>query len=206
MRKTPLHVTLILGVAATITLVLVIAPLIVGSVVNTGVAQWAIRAASQHMAYLPVVLRGSEIGPPPTPVRSLETLHLEASTLTTAQCIGCHGNKADEVSLDPTFPTAHRVHLTSTLLNVKCITCHQRVDLLQGSAASLRRQVDVELCATCHSPFPSVMQPAWRNLDCTTCHSNWRERMSEVTLVNLDAITAQDCLKCHGGAAWYQRR
>jgi nitrate/TMAO reductase-like tetraheme cytochrome c subunit len=206
MRKTPLHVTLVLGVAATITLVLVITPLVLGGVVNTGAAQWAIRAASQHMAYLPVILRGSEIGPPPVPVRSLETLHLEASTLTPAQCIGCHGDKAAEVSLDPAYPTAHREHLTSDLLNVDCTTCHQSVDLLQGSAASLRKQVDVELCATCHSPFPSVMQPEWQNLDCTSCHADWQDRMSEVTLVNLDAITAQDCLKCHGGAVWYQER
>jgi len=89
---------------------------------------------------------------------------------------------------------------------MECITCHKSVDLLQGSAASLRRQVAVELCATCHSPFPSVMQSDQQKLDCTSCHADWQKRMSKATWVNLNAITAKDCLKCHGGAAWYQRR
>jgi len=145
--------------------------------------------------------------PTPTPIPpNLEALHAEAASVPAERCIECHGDKAVEESLDAQYPTAHRVHLTSSLLNVGCTDCHQRVDLLQGSAASLRKQVDVALCATCHSPFPDEMQPEWQDMDCTTCHQDWQEKMAGATLVNLDAITAQDCLKCHGGAAWYQER
>ncbi|MFQ5858022.1 MAG: cytochrome c3 family protein [Anaerolineae bacterium] len=206
MGKTPSKAALILGTVVTVTLVLILTPLVLAGVLGTGPAPWTIgaapagRAALEGVAYLPLILKGFRGTPP------LETMHIEAATLTPAWCIACHGNKADEVSLDPAYPTAHRVHLTSALLILECTTCHQSVDLLQGSAASLRKQVDVELCATCHSPFPSVMQSEWQNLDCTGCHANWQERMARATLVNLDAITAQDCLKCHGGAAWYQER
>lgn len=218
MSQQTLKIPLVLATIVIVALVLMVGPLVLDTALSPGRADWTIVAAPgfqgspQPMVYLPVVLRNAEFKPLPTPTPtatvqpSLETLHQAAATVSPERCIQCHGNKADERSLDPTYPTAHRVHLTSTLLNVTCTTCHQSVDLLQGSAASLRRQVDVELCATCHSPFPSVMQPAWRNLDCTTCHANWQTRMAGATLVNLSAVTAQDCLKCHGGAAWYQER
>jgi len=218
MSQQTLKIPLTLGITVIVTVLLMVGPLALDAVLSSGRVDWVIRAAPvlqgtpQPMIYLPIVLRNAEFKPSPTPtptatvVPGLLTLHLEASAVSPEQCIQCHGNKADERSLDPVFPTAHRVHLTSGLLNFQCTACHQSVDLLQGSATSLRKQVDVGLCATCHSPFPSVMQPAWRNLDCTTCHANWQTRMAGATYVNLGAITAQDCLKCHGGAAWYQER
>ena len=85
-------------------------------------------------------------------------------------------------------------------------TCHQRVDLAEGSATGLRRQVDVELCATCHSPFPSEMDASFKDQDCTTCHADWQEKMQGATVVKLEAITAEDCLTCHGGHPWYQEK
>lgn len=211
-------IPLTLGIMVIVTVLLMAGPPVLDTALSPGRAGWAIRAAPelqgtlQPRVYLPVVLRNAEFKPSPTPtptataVPGLLTLHREASTVPPEQCIQCHGNKTDEQSLDPVFPTAHRVHLTSSLLNFQCTACHQSVDVLWGSAASLRKQVNVTLCATCHSPFPSVMQPAWRNLDCTTCHANWQTRMAGATFVNLGAITAQDCLKCHGGAAWYLER
>lgn len=204
MRQQSLKIMLTLGTIVIVVLWLVAGPLVLDNLAGPGHANWAIRAApgsqgTSVTVYLPVIMRNA-------PLPNLPILHQEASTVPVERCIQCHGDKAREESQDPLYPTAHRVHLTSALLNVECTTCHQSADLLQGSAASLRKQVDVELCATCHSPFPSMMQPAWKNLDCTTCHSDWQERMAEATLVNLDAITAQDCLKCHGGAAWYQER
>lgn len=155
----------------------------------------------------PVPPTPTPVPPTPTPAPpNLEALHMEAASLSAEQCVACHGNKAEEQSLDPDQPTAHSVHLNSELLSLNCTDCHQKVDLLQGSAAGLRRQVSEELCATCHSPFPSKMQPEWQNMDCTTCHQDWQEKMAGVSVVNLEATTAEDCLKCHGGAAWYQER
>ena len=37
------------------------------------------------------------------------------------------------------------------LLWKNCADCHQSVDLSEGSAAALRKQVDPQLCAGCHS-------------------------------------------------------
>lgn len=205
MHQQSLKTPLTLGAIVVVALLLAGGPLVFDAL-NPEHLDWTLWAApgsqGSSKIFLPLVMHNSDFRPLP----SLEVLHLEPSTVSLAQCFRCHGDKAREESLDPLVPTAHRVHLTSSLLNVECVTCHQSVDLLQGSAASLRKQVDVELCVACHSPFPSVMQAEWKELDCTTCHSDWQERMAEVALVNLDAITAEDCLKCHGGAAWYQER
>ena len=107
---------------------------------------------------------------PPTPTPkpaavNLQALHLEAGSLQAEQCIGCHGNKAEETSLSDEVATPHNIHLTNELLKFQCNTCHQQVDLTEGSANSLRRQVDVELCAKCHSPFPSEMDSGFKELD-----------------------------------------
>lgn len=137
---------------------------------------------------------------------NLQALHLEAGSLQAEQCIACHGNKAEETSLSDEVATPHNVHLTNELLKFQCTTCHQQVDLAGGSATSLRRQVDVDLCAKCHSPFPSKMDAGFKELDCTTCHGDWQTKMEEVSaIVNLDAITADVCLTCHGGHPWYQQ-
>jgi hypothetical protein len=44
------------------------------------------------------------------------------------------------------------VHLESKLATPKnCVDCHASVDLREGSAAALRKQVDSQICAGCHS-------------------------------------------------------
>jgi hypothetical protein len=45
-----------------------------------------------------------------------------------------------------------RLHLESKLETPKnCADCHPSVDLREDSAGSLRKQVDPQLCAGCHS-------------------------------------------------------
>ncbi|MFQ6057410.1 MAG: cytochrome c3 family protein [Anaerolineae bacterium] len=206
MDRKPLKILLILGTILMV--ILLVASPLLHSVFGPAVR--AIQAASaatggssslaQFRAFLPFIAKSY-----PT-VLNFEALHRQALTVPVEQCIACHGDRAEERSLSPDYPTPHRIHLTDALLKFQCTSCHRSVDLREGSAASLRRQVDVELCVKCHSPFPSVMQPEWQNLDCTTCHADWQDRMVGVTYINMDAITAQDCLKCHGGHPWYQER
>lgn len=142
---------------------------------------------------------------PPTLEANPVELHRAAAKVDPSQCISCHGNKAEEESLSTEVEPPHRIHLTNELLTLQCTTCHTSVDLTGGSAASLRKQVDVKLCAKCHSPFPSEMDASFKELDCTTCHGDWQEKMKEVsTIVNLAAITPDDCLTCHGEHPWYQ--
>jgi hypothetical protein len=72
-------------------------------------------------------------------------------------CIGCHGNRVSEVSLNPNIKPAHAVMLPeypggATVTNQTCQTCHSKgVDLRDESAASLWRNTDVAKCVACHA-------------------------------------------------------
>jgi cytochrome c5 len=71
-------------------------------------------------------------------------------------CTACHAEILTEQSLDPSIRSAHVVKLSITPgedNDIKCAWCHRSVDLVQGSAGNLRRQVDVALCSLCHGPF-----------------------------------------------------
>ncbi len=84
--------------------------------------------------------------------KNLIYLHKNAGKLSNKQCLACHANIKTRVTLNKKFKTYHRVHLESKLGTPKnCADCHQSVDLREGSAAALRRQVDPQLCAGCHS-------------------------------------------------------
>ncbi len=87
-----------------------------------------------------------------TAEENLIDLHKNAAKLSNKECLSCHANVKTEVSLNKKFKIFHRVHLESKLGTPKnCADCHQSVDLREGSAASLRKQVDSQLCAGCHS-------------------------------------------------------
>jgi formate-dependent nitrite reductase cytochrome c552 subunit len=70
-----------------------------------------------------------------------------------ALCIACHGSRTDEKSLDSNIKPVHTLHLTNPLLNLQCTSCHKSVDLVNKSAAHLRRQVSMSICTTCHAEF-----------------------------------------------------
>lgn len=138
--------------------------------------------------------------------------HTNAGIQQYSDCISCHGNKVsgpDNQSLfdaahNKYYNTPHKAHLTSNQLSFTCTTCHQTVDVREKSGASVRRQVTVDLCSKCHSPFPAVMDPNYANQDCTTCHSDWQSRhTSKAPYVNNANIGPSDCYGCHGGRAWY---
>lgn len=70
-------------------------------------------------------------------------------------CVQCHGDRTDEESLKEGIPSVHTTHLTKLKNMLKgkggCTFCHKSVDLQEGSAASVRRQIDVKItCMKCH--------------------------------------------------------
>jgi NAD-dependent SIR2 family protein deacetylase len=84
--------------------------------------------------------------------KNLIDLHINAGKLKSKECLACHGNIKKEVTGNKKFKTFHREHLDSKLETPKnCADCHQSVDLREGSAAALRKQVDPQICAGCHS-------------------------------------------------------
>jgi len=84
--------------------------------------------------------------------KNLIDLHKNAGKLSNKECLACHAKIKTDVPLNMKFKTFHRVHLESKLDTPKnCSDCHQSIDLREGSGASLRKQVDPQICAGCHS-------------------------------------------------------
>jgi len=78
--------------------------------------------------------------------------HRNAGKYSNKECLSCHAEIGKAVTLNKKFKTLHRVHLESKLdTPKKCSDCHQSVDLREGSASALRKQVDPGVCADCHS-------------------------------------------------------
>ncbi len=78
----------------------------------------------------------------------MEAYHLEMPA-TDAECLDCHTEVLEEVSLNPDIGSPHPIHQEKVRL--PCTFCHKSVDLVQESAVSLRRDVDVSTCAMCHT-------------------------------------------------------
>jgi nitrate/TMAO reductase-like tetraheme cytochrome c subunit len=84
--------------------------------------------------------------------KNLIELHKNAGNLSNKECLACHPSIKKDISLNKNFKTFMRLHLESKLDTPKnCSDCHQSVDLREDSAASLRKQVDPQICAGCHS-------------------------------------------------------
>ncbi len=73
-------------------------------------------------------------------------------------CIGCHGDRTDEVALDGVTPSAH-----ATMANLfgtgndRCVSCHESgPDFVTRSASALMEQVDITSCSACHGPNAAV--------------------------------------------------
>lgn len=72
-------------------------------------------------------------------------------------CIACHGQRAEERSLDQERPAFHALALAQVLPLGRggCTYCHRTVDLAASSGATLGKQVDVkEVCLACHPGYP----------------------------------------------------
>lgn len=88
-------------------------------------------------------------------------IHTPDSGQYDANCIGCHGDRTNEVALDGVTPAAHSVMQFGFLRqgNERCMACHSSPpDFLSYSAGGLREPVSVERelaaessCTSCHS-------------------------------------------------------
>lgn len=84
--------------------------------------------------------------------KNLVDLHKNAGKMSNKECLACHGKITKETSLNKKYKMFHRVHLESKLATPKeCADCHKSVDVRNGSGAALRKQVDPQICAGCHS-------------------------------------------------------
>jgi hypothetical protein len=94
------------------------------------------------------VAAAKSAGPP----KNLIELHKSLAKMTNAQCLACHSGIKTGVSLNAKIKTFHRLHLESKRETPKsCSDCHESVDLRNASGAELRKQVDPQVCAVCHS-------------------------------------------------------
>ena len=129
--------------------------------------------------------------------------------------------------------TFHRRHLATPyakeLMDMKCNTCHQGEDLreeapvppdLQQTRFTLRKQVNPEICLTCHGAFPDYKRMGlpshWNESgelfqnNCLLCHAGIRSTRHQVNYLKADAIEAAAkentdvCYGCHGGRQWYR--
>ncbi len=67
-------------------------------------------------------------------------------------CIGCHGDRSNEVALDGVTPTAHATMMSLFGTgNERCRSCHESgPEFVAFSSAALREQVPISDCASCH--------------------------------------------------------
>lgn len=96
------------------------------------------------------------------PTKNIIAIHNSSSDAYEKDCKKCHADIPDAQSLEPSTPAAHVAMIPFAPGRVggdeQCIWCHRTVDLVQGSAGNLRKQVDVSLCSMCHGPFQRVIQ------------------------------------------------
>ncbi len=88
-------------------------------------------------------------------------IHDPGSARYDGNCIGCHGDRTNEVALDGVTPAAHSTMQFGFLGtgNERCVSCHKSApDFLSYSAGGLGELVNVERdlalessCTSCHS-------------------------------------------------------
>ena len=89
------------------------------------------------------------------PGKNIIAIHDISSKQYNKNCLECHADIPNAKSLDPSIAPAAHVAMFDFAPgkpgdDKQCIWCHQTVDLVQGSAGNLRKQVDATLCAMCH--------------------------------------------------------
>lgn len=101
---------------------------------------------------------GREVGPPRTDGLDLVAIHTAGAPQLSAPCLGCHGDIMKRTTLNPRIKEAHAAMIPFLpeydakvgVTNATCVSCHARVDVVQHSAALIRKNVDVGACESCH--------------------------------------------------------
>jgi len=123
----------------------------------TGTNWSGILPAARIHDFLRVVSYSEGGTPRPSKTISLNLIgiHDSGSAAYNTNCVGCHGDRLNEVALDGKTPSAH-----STMQgifgtgNKRCLKCHTPgPDFLSHSAGGLREPVDIikANCTTCHA-------------------------------------------------------
>ena len=89
----------------------------------------------------------------------LAAIHDAGSPSINKNCLGCHQDVMTRGTLNRKIKNAHAAMVPFApgynykrgATNEVCISCHAKTDLLQHSAAQVRRNVGVSLCAACHN-------------------------------------------------------
>ena len=91
------------------------------------------------------------------PRKNIIAIHDSESEQYDQKCNECHADIRNAQSLDHSIPNAHVAMFDFAPGkpgdDKQCIWCHRTVDLEQGSAGNIRKQVDATLCTMCHGPF-----------------------------------------------------
>ena len=91
------------------------------------------------------------------PRKNIISIHDSSSDEYEKRCSECHAGILSEQSLDSEIEPAHVAMFDFAPGkpgdDKQCIWCHRTVDLVQGSAGNIRKQVDATLCAMCHGPI-----------------------------------------------------
>jgi cytochrome c553 len=118
--------------------------------------------------------------------KNIISIHDSSARQYSDKCISCHEDILSEQSLDPSIPNTH-VAMIPFAPGEKdeetCVVCHRTVDLVQGSAGNIRKQVDATFCTMCHGPAGPATKfyqkslselalegPELYDLACAACH------------------------------------
>jgi cytochrome c553/fructose-specific phosphotransferase system component IIB len=93
------------------------------------------------------------------PRKNIIAIHDSSSEEYKKNCSECHADIPQAQSLEPSIAPAAHVAMFDFAPgkpgdDKQCIFCHRTVDLVQGSAGNIRKQVDATLCAMCHGQSP----------------------------------------------------
>ena len=90
------------------------------------------------------------------PRKNIIAIHDSSSDEYEKNCSECHEGILSENSRDPNIPVAHESMFGFAPGkpgdDKQCIWCHRTVDLVEGSAGNIRKQVKAMLCSMCHGP------------------------------------------------------
>lgn len=101
---------------------------------------------------------GVPAGPPRADAPDLAAVHASSSPSGKNNCLGCHGDIMKRTTLNRKIKDAHAAMVPFApgydsrkgVTNEVCVSCHEQSDLVQQSAAQIRRNVSVDLCLACH--------------------------------------------------------
>jgi hypothetical protein len=98
-------------------------------------------------------------GPPRSNAPGLMAIHDSNSPSFNKNCLQCHQDVMTRGTLDSKIKDAHAAMVPFApgydskrgATNEVCIVCHTNTDVLQHSAAQIRKNVSTSLCAACHN-------------------------------------------------------